>query len=542
MDEKLVEALDDCLDRLGRGEALEAVLSRYPESRRELEPLLRASLVTRRALAGLVPPPGARARVWTHLQPAMRVRSKRRPFLLVWLRPWAVAVTSLFLVFLLAGGTVLASGNSLPYQPLYAVKLVTEQVQLALTPTQAGKARLELALAEKRAREMVAVAQLNRPEELEKLAERLEQHLEKVAGPAVEVPPSLPSPSPSLQDVAGKTAEGIQGLGVTPPPLSPTPGAALTPEVPAALQAGPAPEVTPTPEAAPAPIYTPPEVPATPEVTPTTGLEATPQAAQAPAFAATPEATPAPEAEATPEATPPSAIAPTPERVATPEVTPGLPATPEPTPTSVPTPGAAATRTPEPTPTPEATETPEPKRTPKISASPEATATPEATPTPTPAPAPAPTLTPRPTPTPTPEVKATPEARHTPEATPTPRVTPTPRLTPTPRESATPEATPTPRVTAVPPVAPTPRAAPGPSVPPTPQAEVAKPEPGKVAKSEKPDLEARLEEGAQLQDQLLEENLDKVPPEAREALRQALEKNRDNYEKALKRLQEQRDK
>ncbi|HLE01861.1 MAG TPA: hypothetical protein VI877_00035, partial [Dehalococcoidia bacterium] len=69
--------------------------------------------------------------------------------------------------------------------------------------------------------------------------------------------------------------------------------------------------------------------------------------------------------------------------------------------------------------------------------------------------------------------------------------------------------------------------------------EDAKPE--KAARPDKPDLEARLEDGARLQDELLEEHLDKVPPQARESLRQALEKNRDNYQKALKRLQEKRD-
>ena len=490
MDEKIVDALNDCLERLARGEALEAVLSRYPEARRELELLLKASLVTRKALAGIAPPPGARARVWTHLQPAMKGRSRPRASQLAWLRPWAVAATSLFLVFLLAGGTVLASTNSLPHQPLYAVKLASEQVQLALTPSQEGKARLELALAEKRAREMVAVAQLNRPEELEKLAERLERHLEKVAGPDVQVAPTspagLPSPEPSTEQVA----DGAAGLAAAPATPSPTPQAAL------AL------EPTPTPG-----------VMATPEVTPSFGVSITPQA------------------------TPASAVAATPQPVPTPEATAGV-ATPEPTPSPAPAASAAVTRTPEPTPTPEAARAPaevpgpppqaegrgeeeKPEKGEPEKAGPDRTATPEAAATPEATPTPEVTATPRATRTP--EVTATPRATRTPEVTATPRATPTPKVTATPRATRTPEVTATPRAT------PTPKVTAAPQVTPAP------------VEAAKPDLEARLEDGARLQDQLLQENLDKVPPEARESLRQALEKNRDNYEKALKRLQDKRD-
>ena len=405
MDEKIVDALNDCLERLARGEALDAVLSRYPEARRELEPLLQASLVTRKALAGIAPPPGARARVWTHLQPAMKGRSRPRSGPLAWLRPWAVAATSLFLVFLLAGGTVLASTNSLPHQPLYAVKLAAEQAQLALTPTQEGKARLELALAEKRAREMVAVAQLNRPQELEKLADRLERHLEKVAGPALEAPAS-PLPSSLPLEVTEKTTEGMQALTVTPPPPSPQPQ-----EAPA-LRVTATPQVTPTPEAA-----------ATAQAAPTPQVTATPEAARAPAGLPGPP----PRAEGQgedekPGKGEPEKAAATPERAATAKAEPGPP----------------------------------------------------------------------------PRAEGLGEGAKT--------VKPEP-------EKAEPD-----RV-----------------------AKTVKPEPEKAAKTGKPDLEARLEEGARLQDELLGEHLEKVPPQAREALRQALEKNRDNYQKALKRLQEKRD-
>jgi hypothetical protein len=36
--------LESCLDALARGESLEACLARFPEQRRDLEPLLRAAI------------------------------------------------------------------------------------------------------------------------------------------------------------------------------------------------------------------------------------------------------------------------------------------------------------------------------------------------------------------------------------------------------------------------------------------------------------------------------------------------------------------
>ncbi|HXZ94372.1 MAG TPA: hypothetical protein VEG28_00465 [Dehalococcoidia bacterium] len=39
--------LDECIDRIGRGESLEACLTRYPEHAKQLEPLLRAVIQTK---------------------------------------------------------------------------------------------------------------------------------------------------------------------------------------------------------------------------------------------------------------------------------------------------------------------------------------------------------------------------------------------------------------------------------------------------------------------------------------------------------------
>ena len=201
MDKKLASVLDQCLEALRQGEDLETVLARHPQEARELEPLLRTALEVQQALAYLRPLPGARDRVWTHLQPSLRPAPQRRRFpVLAWSRPWSVALASLVLALFLAGGSVLASSQSLPGQPLYPVKLATEQVQVAFTPTRVGKARLELRLAERRSQEMVALAGRDGPQALDRLAQRLDRHLERAVGAPLglspALAPSIPSPAP----------------------------------------------------------------------------------------------------------------------------------------------------------------------------------------------------------------------------------------------------------------------------------------------------------------------------------------------------------
>ncbi len=86
------------------------------------------------------------------------------------------------LVLILAGGgTVAAASNSMPDQPLYPVKLATEQVWLTLTPSTIGKAELNANLADRRVTEIARMVNKNRPEHLERVTNRLNRHLVRVA-------------------------------------------------------------------------------------------------------------------------------------------------------------------------------------------------------------------------------------------------------------------------------------------------------------------------------------------------------------------------
>ena len=95
--------LDECLDRLHRGESLESCLKDYPEHAERLEPLLHAILQTKEAYS-FVPSPStkraARQRFNAALEELERRRKTRQPlfpWLLGWARIW-VPVAAVILI------------------------------------------------------------------------------------------------------------------------------------------------------------------------------------------------------------------------------------------------------------------------------------------------------------------------------------------------------------------------------------------------------------------------------------------------------------
>lgn len=171
---KLEEILEECLKALWRGEGIGNCLARYPQQAQELRPLLEAALRVETAFAPLEPHSYFRTRTKYRL-----LSQPQRQAFPLWRRRWALAFSPLLLVFLM-GGTALAASKSLPDQPLYPVKLATEQVQLSLTTNPGGKAQLQVKLVEKRIEEMGMMAQRNKPQEVERVGERLQSHLRQV--------------------------------------------------------------------------------------------------------------------------------------------------------------------------------------------------------------------------------------------------------------------------------------------------------------------------------------------------------------------------
>jgi len=174
--------LDECLERvLLKGETIEQCLAGHPEYAAELEPLLRTALDTKEATA-IKPRPEFRERASYQFQAALREMEpqKARGFF-SWQPQWVTAVIVVVILLMAGSGTVVAAGDSLPGEPLYQVKLATESVRLALTPSALGKAELYVELADKRVAEMIELADEGKVEEVEQAAELLSTHLVAMA-------------------------------------------------------------------------------------------------------------------------------------------------------------------------------------------------------------------------------------------------------------------------------------------------------------------------------------------------------------------------
>ena len=125
-DKEFNNILNECLERLLKGETVEQCLKSYPEQTAELKPLLETALAAKRASA-IKPRADFKARARYQLRSALSETAPRPS--LGWFPRWAT-VTAIVLVLLLVGsGTVIAAGNSMPDSPLYPVKLATEEAQ-----------------------------------------------------------------------------------------------------------------------------------------------------------------------------------------------------------------------------------------------------------------------------------------------------------------------------------------------------------------------------------------------------------------------------
>jgi len=231
--------LDECLDRIIKGEDIQTCLAQHPEYAAELEPLLRTALDTRNA-AAIKPRPEFRQRAGNEFQAAIREtppHKTRNPFR--WQVRW-VAPVAVVIVLLIAGsGTVAAAGNSLPDSPLYRVKLATEAVQLAFTPSALGKAELYANFADKRVEEIIKMAEKGNTEQVEKVTERMDKQLIAMANLT----------ATGEKDTTAANSAVLQAPAAIPQPTTPsteTPPVVIT-QVPAPIIVVPSPVVTETP-------------------------------------------------------------------------------------------------------------------------------------------------------------------------------------------------------------------------------------------------------------------------------------------------------
>ena len=213
MSKEFDNILDECLERLlVKGETIEQCLQSYPEQAANLKPLLQTALATREAVA-IQPPAEFKARARYQFRSALQeVASPRRHPFLGWLPRWATVVAIVLAVLLVGGGIIAAAGYSMPDNLLYPVKLATEQVQLTLTPSDIGKAKLCAKFADRRVAEIIYMANKGDAQQVEVITQRLDERLVMLARltspiEVAEAPRMLEAPPPMQLEEAESSQE-----------------------------------------------------------------------------------------------------------------------------------------------------------------------------------------------------------------------------------------------------------------------------------------------------------------------------------------------
>ncbi len=210
-DKEFDNIFDECLERMVvDGETLEQCLKRYPEQAAELKPLLETVLAVKQASA-VEPRPEFKARARYQFRSALQEKAapKIRSFF-GWLPRWATALAIVLAVLVAGGGTVAAASNSMPDSILYPVKLATEHVQLALTTSDLGKARLCASFADRRVVEIVYMADRGDARRVEEITERLDDRLERLVALVTELEEDESKEAEAMLSVSGGGADSSE--------------------------------------------------------------------------------------------------------------------------------------------------------------------------------------------------------------------------------------------------------------------------------------------------------------------------------------------
>ncbi len=197
MSQNFERRLAEALASLDQGQDIQTVLAMYPDVADELAPLLETAIHAREVLDYFEPPSAAGLAAGRRRMLEAAARKDRGPFALStqpWWQPvlaalgqWfrtparGLATAALLLALFLAvsGATVVAAADSLPGDPLYPVKRITEQVRLTLTIDPAARAALHAQLNRERQAEARAVASMGRRAQL-RFEGRLERRMDGV--------------------------------------------------------------------------------------------------------------------------------------------------------------------------------------------------------------------------------------------------------------------------------------------------------------------------------------------------------------------------
>ena len=172
--------LEICLERLENGDTIEQCLESFPAQSDELESVLHTAQVARDA-SSVSPRPDFRARARYEFQSALQeVAQRKKPAVFGLKTRLATVMVALSVVLVFTCGTVVMASNSMPDNPLYVVKLASEEAHLVLTPSGVDKAMVRVTQVDRRVDEIVYLADKGDSQRVDVAAERLDECLKRL--------------------------------------------------------------------------------------------------------------------------------------------------------------------------------------------------------------------------------------------------------------------------------------------------------------------------------------------------------------------------
>ena len=187
------DVLNECIERLADGETVEQCLASYPDFAVELEPLLRTSASTMNVAAAITHREEAKQRSRYNFASAVADREKvsKQGWLgrLIGPTNWRVklartALVAVGVVVLGTGtayGATVASEDSVPGDPLYAVKTLKEDISLRMPKSDLARAKEHAHLANVRTEEVGTLIDRGRMEQANAHVVTVTYHLNSCA-------------------------------------------------------------------------------------------------------------------------------------------------------------------------------------------------------------------------------------------------------------------------------------------------------------------------------------------------------------------------
>ena len=187
--DRLDDIVNDCVERMARGEGLDACLASYPDDRGELAPLLEVAATTLKTASAMSPDATARQRRLQRFNEAVVQRGARKGGLhfprFIWQSPVSRPVVAGALVLLVATGMALgadvAASDSVPGDSLYWVKTSKEKMLMMIPKSDMSKAKDHTRLALERGNEIGRLMDRGQYVEAEKHWNQVKRNLSQSA-------------------------------------------------------------------------------------------------------------------------------------------------------------------------------------------------------------------------------------------------------------------------------------------------------------------------------------------------------------------------